>query len=66
MVGLTNIVNNVLSGAAVARGWEGVDAGNKNLWCELHSKKPPGCFQLGGGFKDFLFSSLLEEDSHFD
>ena len=25
MVGLTNIVNNVLSGAAVARGWEGVD-----------------------------------------
>ena len=23
-------------------------------------------FELGGGFKDFLFSTLFEEDSHFD
>ena len=25
-----------------------------------------GVQKLGGGFKDFLFSSLLGEDSHFD
>ena len=40
MVGLTNIVNNVLSGAAVARGWEGVDVTFQEL-VDVTFQKPP-------------------------
>ena len=40
-------------------------------WAKEYGMKKPQllCFAhllLGGGFKDFLFSSLLGEDSHFD
>ena len=33
---------------------------------ELKSSRIWGSHQLGGGFKHFLFSPLLGEDSHFD
>ena len=31
-----------------------------------HTKKAVQQADLGGGFKDFLFSPLFGEDSHFD
>ena len=53
-------------------GWE---SGVHEIWVPLERPFLLGCFlvvrcqpkqDLGGGFKYFLFSPLLGEDSHFD
>ena len=64
MVGLTNIVNNVLSGAAVARGWEGVDVATRTCDVSYIRKTTKGVSKNRGTSKSSILNRIFHEINH--